>query len=68
MRGAAVVHDDSEILVQFEGIGAGIGIWGDQVLEWMDVDLVKRVIDPATSKSFQGCEKSNANHFIHVWF
>ncbi len=50
VRGSAVVHDDSEIVQQLEGVGFGVGQWSDQIVPWTDAMLNERVIDATTSK------------------
>ena len=39
LRASAVVYDDSVILLQREGVGLGVGIWGDQIVPWHTVDV-----------------------------
>ncbi|XP_038050728.1 uncharacterized protein LOC119723897 [Patiria miniata] len=42
LRAAAVVYDDSVLLMQKEGVGFGPEIWGDQIVPWNTIDLTEK--------------------------
>ncbi|XP_070574642.1 uncharacterized protein [Ptychodera flava] len=44
LRASAVVHDDSILIDQKEGVGFGLGLHGDQTVPWNDISL--RAVDP----------------------
>ena len=47
LSASCVIHEDSEIVSWKEGVGYGIGVWGDDVIPWTDVDRIR--VNPSST-------------------
>lgn len=42
LKASVLVHDDSNVIESFVGVGYGKGIYGDQMVSWFQKDLIAR--------------------------
>ena len=52
LKASAVLHDDSVIMNRKASIGFGVGIWGDQIVSWEDIESLERQSSGHTGKFY----------------
>ena len=63
LRASGVAYDDSAITMQYEGVGFGTDIYGDQVIHWHEVKA--KIAPPVPSGMSSRCSSSYRCYF-HV--